>query len=111
MAKPVDAADSKSVARKGVLVRVRPGAPSVCVSAAGAAAMIKTERVVRRLRDAGLSAAQAYAFARLLADVRTPDFDRDIAHQDLVAAGYTPTHADVLIDGAVQAASPQEAPA
>ena len=66
------------------------------------AAIVNTERIVARLREAGLSAAQSYAFARLLADVRCPDFDRTIAHQDLVTAGYTVKQADVLIDGAVE---------
>ena len=32
MAELVDAADSKSVARKGVLVRVRPGAPTATIA-------------------------------------------------------------------------------
>ena len=76
------------------------------------AAIVNSERIVGRLREAGLSAAQSYAFARLLADVRCPGFDRAIAHQDLVTAGYTAKQADVLIDGAVEmvlAKDPQSA--
>lgn len=71
--------------------------------------MINTDRVVGSLRAAGVPAAQAYAFARLLADVRNPGFDRAIAHQDLVGAGYTAEQADILIEGAVQAAQPPDA--
>ena len=41
--------------------------------------------------------AQAYALVRLVADVRQPGFDREIAHQDLVTVGFTSERADKLI--------------
>ncbi len=56
-----------------------------------------------RLREDGVSDAQAYAFARLLADVRCHRcFEREIAYQDLVRAGYSPDRADQLIKDALR---------
>jgi hypothetical protein len=69
------------------------------------------DRAVGRLREAGFSAAQAYALARLLADVRVDGFDRPTARRDLVSAGFTEEQADILIDYAQQALHPPETPA
>ena len=68
--------------------------------------MIDTLRVVRRLRAVDMPAAQAEAFARLLADVRCEGFDPAIARDDLTRAGFTGEQADILIEGAVRAAPP-----
>jgi hypothetical protein len=54
-----------------------------------------------RLVEDGVPEAKVSAFARLLADVQHPGFDRVIAHQDLVRAGYSPERADELIEGAL----------
>ena len=66
------------------------------------------DRAVGRLRDAGFSAAQAYALARLLADVRVDGFDRPTARHDLVTAGFTEAQADILIDYAEEALRPTD---
>jgi hypothetical protein len=63
---------------------------------------LDADRLVKRLRKDGVSDAQAYAFARLLADVRCRGFEREIAYQDLVRAGYSPNKADQLIKDALR---------
>ena len=64
---------------------------------------LDADRLVERLRKDGVSDAQAYAFARLLADVRCRQgFEREIAYQDLVRAGYSPDKADQLIKDALR---------
>ncbi len=68
-----------------------------------ATAALDADRTVERLRKDGASDAQAYAFARLLADVRCRrGFEREIAYQDLVRAGYSPDRADQLIKDALR---------
>ena len=57
--------------------------------------------LVERMCHDGVPDVQAYALARLLADVRYPGFDHEIAHQDLVMVGFTSARADELIKGAV----------
>jgi hypothetical protein len=54
-----------------------------------AAAVLGANCLVEELLEGGVPEAKAYAFARLLADVQYPGFNREIAHQDLVTAGYT----------------------
>jgi hypothetical protein len=64
---------------------------------------LDADRDVERLRKDGVSDAQAYAFARLLADVRCRRrFEREFAYQDLVRAGYSPNKADQLIKDALR---------
>ena len=66
-----------------------------------AAAVLDINRLIEQLREDGVPEAQAYALTRLLADVRHPGFDREIAHQDLVTVGFTSERADKLIKKAV----------
>jgi hypothetical protein len=68
-----------------------------------AAAVLGANCLVEELLEGGVPEAKAYAFARLLADVQYPGFNREIAHQDLVTAGYTPELADAFIKGALLA--------
>jgi hypothetical protein len=64
---------------------------------------LDADRDVERLREDGASDAQAYPFARLLADVRCRRyFEREIAYQDLMRAGYSPDKADQLIKDALR---------
>ena len=63
---------------------------------------LDTDRAVEQMRKDGVPDVQAYALARLLADVRYPGFDHEIAHQDLVMVGFTSARADELIKGAVR---------
>jgi hypothetical protein len=65
-----------------------------------AASVLDTNRLVEQLREDGVPEAQAYALVRLVADVRHPGFDREIAHQDLMMVGFTSERADRLIEGA-----------
>jgi hypothetical protein len=67
------------------------------------AAVLGTNCLVEELVEGGVPEAKAYAFARLLADVQHPGFDRELAYQDLVTAGYSPELADAFIKGAVLA--------
>jgi hypothetical protein len=67
------------------------------------AAVLGTNCLVEELVEGGVPEARAYAFARLLADVQHPGFDRELAYQDLVTAGYPPELADAFIKGAVLA--------
>jgi hypothetical protein len=67
------------------------------------AAVLGTSCLVEELVEGGVPEAKAYAFARLLADVQHPGFDREVAYQDLVTAGYTLEQADAFIKGAVLA--------
>jgi hypothetical protein len=64
--------------------------------------ILNANRLVEQLCHDGVPEAQAYALARLAADVRHPGFDREIAHQDLVMVGFTSERADELIKGAVR---------
>ena len=63
--------------------------------------VLDTEHVVERLRKDGVSDTQAYAIARLLADVQQPGFDRELACVDLVRAGFSPEKTDRLINDAL----------
>jgi hypothetical protein len=64
--------------------------------------VLDADRLVEQLCKDGVSERQAYALARLLADVQHPGFDREIAHQDLAMVGFTSEKADELIKGAVR---------
>jgi hypothetical protein len=68
-----------------------------------AAAVLGPNCLVEELVEGGVPEAKAYAFARLLADVQHPGFDREVAYQDLVTAGYTLEQAGAFIKGAVLA--------
>jgi hypothetical protein len=67
------------------------------------AAVLGTNCLIEELVEGGVPEAKAYAFARLLADVQHPGFDRELAYQDLVTVGYPPELADAFIKGAVLA--------
>jgi hypothetical protein len=63
---------------------------------------LDADRLADQLRKDGVPDAQAYALVRLVADVRHPGFDHEIARQDLVTVGFTSERADELIKGAVR---------